>query len=125
MTREAAATNPVSRSLLFPSPSSARDFQRNLSDVFFSLSTDTNSLSLGGKIGECEDDIAFQEKEMHPLKVNEKPLTSGRFEGLNNGPLSIIGSLDSNTSSWATPQLASAKDDTAIRYEPSQHVDYL
>ena len=115
-----------SGSLSSSAPSSARSSQVNLSKSPSFISSGPSSFSLDGP-SDDEDEIQFPTyNKATIITVDDDELDAPPSPRTENSYTVPSSSDATSTLSSSTPEpLPMSEDDTAIRVEPSRHVDYL
>lgn len=113
-----------SRSLPSSTPTSAQQSFSDLSQTASFLSTPASSVSFATL--DDDQEIAFPSYDEVQFFHQDEPLDlpSSPKEELEAEPLEMSGSTDSTRSDSPLPTPTVA-DDTAVKHEPSRHVDYL
>jgi len=129
--RNYSHSDHLSGSLPSSAPSSPRPSSTNLSDYASYQSTPSSTLSLETSLDEDkdeDDEISFPgyfgSAYNEPNKGPDPPSSPSK---IYTNDIALSSSDDDATSATSTSPdpLPKSEDDTAIRHEPSQHVDYL
>lgn len=123
--------NHKANSISSSAPSSPRASHINLSQSSSFRSTPASSLSLDTKFEEDEDEDeeitfpSYAESDGPTYIDNLENYSSDISPTSQNKPSSPVTSEVTSPTASTPDQLPMAEDDTSIRPEPSQHVDYL